>query len=393
MTSDGSHPPDDTRDVALDEYRREARAWLDEHMPRRDGPDEDHDIDHYTPEVMAANRALQRRLYEGGYAGITWPKEYGGQGLSRAYESAFWDEAAAFVMPDFGALSITTFYVCVPTMLTSASPEFLRRFVPRVLAGEQLVCQILLGAVVGLGSRRCPDERHPRRGALGPQRAEDLEHVRTSGRRGHVPGPDRLERDQAPGPDLVPGAVRRSGSDDTAHQADQRSGRVLRGILRRCDRPRCGPSVRGQRGVGPDADDVRLRARRRATPGRLAGRGSGSVGTRPGGGGPAGRASRRPHRPTEPRPGTHHGLRREGAGRSDRPDGPARSAHPGRCLLRQAVPGHVQPAARPPGGGDRRRRGHDMGSRRPRTRPSPRSPTCGDGVPPSPEAPTRPNGT
>ena len=63
-------------------------------MPRREGPATDHGVDYYTPEVMAANRALQRRLFEGGYAGITWPTEYGGQGLPGAYESAFLEEAA-----------------------------------------------------------------------------------------------------------------------------------------------------------------------------------------------------------------------------------------------------------------------------------------------------------
>jgi alkylation response protein AidB-like acyl-CoA dehydrogenase len=132
-------PADDH--VPLVEYRRAARAWLAENMPRREGPAEDHDIDSFTPEVMAANRALQRRLFEGGYAGITWPREYGGQGLPPAYESAFLQEAAPFALPDFGALTITTFYVCVPTMLAYAPPEFLRRFVPKVLAGEELVCQ------------------------------------------------------------------------------------------------------------------------------------------------------------------------------------------------------------------------------------------------------------
>ncbi len=141
MTKEGSKSAGVSEDAALDDYRRTARTWLAAHLPRREGPAEDHDIGYYTPDVMAENRELQRRLYEGGYAGITWPKEYGGQGLTREYESAFWDEAVDFVLPDFGALSITTFYVCVPTMLTSASPEFLRRFVPRVLAGEQLVCQ------------------------------------------------------------------------------------------------------------------------------------------------------------------------------------------------------------------------------------------------------------
>ncbi len=138
-TNDGTKGQED--DAALEDYRRQARAWLARNLQRRDGPDQDHGIDHYTPEVMAANRALQRQLFEAGYAGITWPKEYGGQGLPSAYESAFVDEAVDYVLPDFGALTITTFYVCVPTMLAHASPEFLRRFVPRVLAGDELVCQ------------------------------------------------------------------------------------------------------------------------------------------------------------------------------------------------------------------------------------------------------------
>ncbi len=141
MTTDDRTRADETEDEALRDYRRTARAWLSEHMPRRDGPDQGHDVDYFTPAVMATNRALQRRLFEGGYAGITWPKEYGGQGLPSAYEWAFVDEAADFVLPDFGALTITTFHVCVPTMLAYASPEFLHRFVPKVLAGDELVCQ------------------------------------------------------------------------------------------------------------------------------------------------------------------------------------------------------------------------------------------------------------
>jgi len=141
VTTGGAETVGSATGPVLDDYRNAARAWLAANMTRRDGPPEDGDVDDYTPDVMAANRALQRRLYEGGYAGITWPVEYGGQGLSRAHEAVFWEEAAEFVMPDFGALTITTFYVCVPTMLTSASPEFLRRYVPKVLAGEQLVCQ------------------------------------------------------------------------------------------------------------------------------------------------------------------------------------------------------------------------------------------------------------
>ncbi|HUJ64434.1 MAG TPA: hypothetical protein VLX59_02785, partial [Acidimicrobiales bacterium] len=79
MTKDMT-TPSDAEAGALAEYRLEARAWLAQNLERRDGPAPDHGIEHYTPEVIAANRALQRLLFDGGYAGITWPKEYGGQG-------------------------------------------------------------------------------------------------------------------------------------------------------------------------------------------------------------------------------------------------------------------------------------------------------------------------
>lgn len=125
----------------LDQYRREARSWLESNLERREGPPPHYDIDHFTPEVMAANRALQKVLYEAGYAGIAWPAEYGGQGLPPVYEAAFADEAKDFVLPDFGVVGGTTFGVCVPTMIAHGQPEFLRQFVPKVLAGDALVCQ------------------------------------------------------------------------------------------------------------------------------------------------------------------------------------------------------------------------------------------------------------
>jgi alkylation response protein AidB-like acyl-CoA dehydrogenase len=122
-------------------YRLLARAWLAENLQRRTGPAQSHEVGHYTPDVMASSRALQRTLFEGGYAGISWPREYGGQGLPLRYERIFLEEAAAYEMPDFGVLTATTFYICVPTMLAHASPEFLCRFIPQVLSGQALVCQ------------------------------------------------------------------------------------------------------------------------------------------------------------------------------------------------------------------------------------------------------------
>jgi len=125
----------------LEEFRLRARAWLADNMERRAGPPVRHEIGHYTPEVVAANRARQRRLFDAGFAGLTWPEEYGGQGLPGAFEAVFAEESSPYLMPDFGVLSGTTFAVCVPTMLAHASPELLERFVPQVLAGDALMCQ------------------------------------------------------------------------------------------------------------------------------------------------------------------------------------------------------------------------------------------------------------
>jgi alkylation response protein AidB-like acyl-CoA dehydrogenase len=125
----------------VDEFRQQARTWLADNLERRDGPAIWYNVDHYTPEVMATNRALQRKLYEGGYAGISWPKEYGGGGLPPKYDAIFAEEARDYVMPQFGVLSGTTFQICVPTMIAHGSPELLTWFVPKVLAGEALVCQ------------------------------------------------------------------------------------------------------------------------------------------------------------------------------------------------------------------------------------------------------------
>ena len=132
----GAAPPPD-----LESYRIQARAWLSGNLELRDRAAEELEIDHFTPDVMTSNRALQRRLFEGGYAGISWPREFGGQGLTKSHEEAFFQEASNFVMPEFGLLSDTTFDTCVPTMLKHASPDFLKRFIPKVMGGDALVCQ------------------------------------------------------------------------------------------------------------------------------------------------------------------------------------------------------------------------------------------------------------
>jgi alkylation response protein AidB-like acyl-CoA dehydrogenase len=130
--------------VDIDEYRRRARAWLEANLERRDDSadaDSFMDVGEQTPDELAAQRLLQRTLYDAGYAGISWPAEYGGQGLPQEYERAFAAEALHFKLPDLGIAGGTTFSVCGMTMLAHGSPGFLRRHIPRMLAGEELVVQ------------------------------------------------------------------------------------------------------------------------------------------------------------------------------------------------------------------------------------------------------------
>ncbi|MCU1346750.1 MAG: putative acyl-CoA dehydrogenase [Acidimicrobiia bacterium] len=127
----------------LQQFRQRARAWLDANMePKPQGaPSDQRGSHHYTAEWIAAQRPLQRKVFEGGFAGITWPPQYGGQGLTVAHEAVFEEEAIGFVMPDFGIAGGTTKVVCGPTILAHASEAFKAQHVPRMLAGDELWVQ------------------------------------------------------------------------------------------------------------------------------------------------------------------------------------------------------------------------------------------------------------
>ena len=133
----------------LEGYRRDARAWLRENCRRRTGPPAMRGPEYYSEDVLGASRGFQRRLYDAGYAGISWPKDYGGQGLPDEYQNVFDEEAEAFELPDFGFLADSTYKNCVPTMLAHASPEYLREFVPKTLVGDALFCKFFSEPAAG----------------------------------------------------------------------------------------------------------------------------------------------------------------------------------------------------------------------------------------------------
>jgi alkylation response protein AidB-like acyl-CoA dehydrogenase len=128
----------------VEEFRRQSRKWLAANLDRRSPAGAFQGVRKHDPKSaddIIVERDLQRRLYDAGLAGISFPREYGGQGLTVEHERAFNLEASLYRTPDFGISTGTTFTVCAQTMLAHASSDFLRRHIPMILRGDELWAQ------------------------------------------------------------------------------------------------------------------------------------------------------------------------------------------------------------------------------------------------------------
>jgi alkylation response protein AidB-like acyl-CoA dehydrogenase len=125
-------------DQSAADFRSRARAWLQANAPRRgpDGMEEDARGQASIPE----QKAFQAKLYEAGFAGITWPKEYGGQGLTNAEQIAFSSEAQNYSLP-IGAFVIGL-GMPGPTILELGTEAQKQRYLPPMLRGEEIWCQL-----------------------------------------------------------------------------------------------------------------------------------------------------------------------------------------------------------------------------------------------------------
>jgi alkylation response protein AidB-like acyl-CoA dehydrogenase len=134
-TTDGAAGHED-----VEAFRLRARAWLAEHMPRL--PDGVDNRQLSADDEMAENaRHLQRLLFDGGFAGLCFPVEYGGQGLTRAHQQAFTRESLPYQMPT--TFNVPTFSILAPTLLDFGTEEQKKRHLPAILRGEELWVQFL----------------------------------------------------------------------------------------------------------------------------------------------------------------------------------------------------------------------------------------------------------
>lgn len=122
-------------------FRAEVRAWLESNAERR-GPRRAEPHDH-SPEAEARAweemKAWQRKKYEGGWAAITWPVEYGGRGGTPIQQMIFNEEQAHFDVPlGFIAASLG---MIGPALMRFGTDEQ-KKYLPAMLRGDEVWCQL-----------------------------------------------------------------------------------------------------------------------------------------------------------------------------------------------------------------------------------------------------------
>jgi alkylation response protein AidB-like acyl-CoA dehydrogenase len=117
------------------QFRDDLRAWLEVNVPK--------DWDEWREKPIEVSfpylRAWQRKLHEGGWAAVSWPKQYGGRGASLMQEAIFWEEMArAEAPPMANALGLG---LVGPTIIAYGTEEQKKRFVAKILSAEEIWCQ------------------------------------------------------------------------------------------------------------------------------------------------------------------------------------------------------------------------------------------------------------
>jgi alkylation response protein AidB-like acyl-CoA dehydrogenase len=121
---------DQTRDRTGD-FRHRVRDWLAEHATARPAaPDQQ----------LRVAKEFQAALFDAGFAGITWPKEVGGQGLGTAEQQVFGEEAADLDLPTYPLM--IGMGMCGPTLVDLGTPEQKQRYLPALLRGDEVWCQL-----------------------------------------------------------------------------------------------------------------------------------------------------------------------------------------------------------------------------------------------------------
>ena len=110
-------------------FDRRARLWIEANLPSWD----DDEVDSYE---------LQRQMFDAGFAGIAFPAEYGGAGLTQQHQKVFFD-AAADLRRQVPNVFLVSLGIMAPTVLDHGSHELKLRLLPKLLRGDETMMQLL----------------------------------------------------------------------------------------------------------------------------------------------------------------------------------------------------------------------------------------------------------
>jgi alkylation response protein AidB-like acyl-CoA dehydrogenase len=115
-------------------FRAEVRSWLEANVPTElSGPRSNEE------EYASAWHAWSRKLSDAGYAGLTWPKEYGGQGAPYSHQAIFLEETARAEAPQH--MNVIGLGMAGPTIIAHGTEEQKSRYLSKILSAEEIWCQ------------------------------------------------------------------------------------------------------------------------------------------------------------------------------------------------------------------------------------------------------------
>jgi alkylation response protein AidB-like acyl-CoA dehydrogenase len=112
-------------------FRDEVRAWLEANHPGPEPEGDDPSFDF--------RKKWQRKLNEAGWAGISWPTEYGGRGATLIEQAIFNEEIVRARAPS--PANVLALAMGGPTVIAHGSPEQKERFLSPILSAEEIWCQ------------------------------------------------------------------------------------------------------------------------------------------------------------------------------------------------------------------------------------------------------------
>src|SRR5215470_16854588 len=109
-------------------FRERVRQWFDRNVPKSE------------LKTHEERKAWQRKLYQAGFVGMGWPREYGGQDARPMEQAIVAEEMAHGDVP--GAINSLALGLIGPTLIVHGTEEQKQRYVRRMLTADDIWCQL-----------------------------------------------------------------------------------------------------------------------------------------------------------------------------------------------------------------------------------------------------------